>query len=203
MTQNKSDTIRVALKGAFMSVLLIISFLLPRIWEGNPTVSSFNTLLIVAILLIAANVVRATASLFSKSKAKLAAFSALMLLPVFNIAVACVQFVFADAVNPTAEWFTVLLVLFSLPVFCGLYFTLICIFHKKDRRFFALTAVLDAICILYVIVRLADKVIVASDAGGILSVISPWFSFVIYLLSLVFFIICIKVCGGTDENSDE
>ncbi len=200
MTQHKSDVIRASLKGALMSVLLIISFLLPRIWEGNTTASSFNTLLIVAILLIAASVVRATAALFERTMARIAVFSFLFLIPVFNIAVACVQFVFAEAVNPAPDWFTALLVLFSLPVFCCLYFTAICIFHKKDRRMLITVGVLDVTGVLYVIVRLADKVIVDAGAGEVLSLISPWFSFIIYLISLISFIICINSKGCAEEG---
>ena len=200
MTQQKSDCIRVALRGAFMSVLLIISFLLPRIWPGNSTVSSFNTLLIVLILLVCANVVKSTATLFENKRAKLIAFSVLFLYPVLNIAVVCFQFVFGESISTIAEWFTAILVLFSLPVFCCLYFTAVCIFHKKHKALVITTAALDVIGILYVIVRLADKVIVSSDAGGMLSAVSPWFSFVIYLVSLVCFIICINVIRCADAG---
>ena len=199
MTQQKSDGIRVTLKGAFMSVLLIVSFLLPRIWENNSIVSSLNTVLIVVILLLSTGVVRSTAALFEQKKAKLIAFSLLFLYPVLNIAVVCFQFVFADTVNPVADWFTAVLVLLSVPVFCCLYFSAVCVFHRRYKPLIVTTAFLDSFGIVYVIVRLADKVIVDSAAGGVLSAVSPWFSFAIYIISLACFIICAHSFRCTEE----
>ena len=52
ITQKKYSALP-GLTGCALSLLLIVSFFIPRIWEDNTTAESFNTVLIIVILCIA------------------------------------------------------------------------------------------------------------------------------------------------------
>ena len=140
MPQQNKLSIRPCVTGAFMSFLLIVSFFLPRIWEGNSTVGSVNTLLIVVIMFIAVRLVRETSELFGEHLWDNKMFLVLMAVPVFNLITAAVQFVVPDASFMLHPVFLTLLVVLSLPVFCCCYFTVMRFRFRGDRRL-AITSV--------------------------------------------------------------
>ena len=202
MIEQKKLSMKPGLIGCFISVLLIVSFFLPRIWEQNITVESFNTVLIVIIMCLCVHLIRITSSLFFDHVWKNIGFTVLWLIPVFNLVVTASQFIWGNIEFMHTPVFMTLLILFSLPAFCCYYFTVIWLFCKRDKKLMITTSVLDAIGLLYCFIRLADKVILPAfqDTGhNIASLVesmvsfSPMFSLIIYVLSFVNFIICANV----------
>ena len=129
-------------------------------------------------------------------------FPLLMSVPVFNLLIAATQFVMKDAKFMLHPVFLTLLVISSLPAFCCYYFTAMWVNFKRDRRLYITTAVVDAVGLLYILIRLSDKVIIPalSLQGNEISLmidklasLSPWFSLVIYIISFANFIICAKI----------
>ena len=75
-----------------MSLLLIVSFFLPRIWEGNSTVGSLNTVLIVVIICLAAKLIKQTSELYGELLWSHRIFPVLMSVPAFSLIITAVQF---------------------------------------------------------------------------------------------------------------
>lgn len=210
MIEQKKFSSKPGFIGCFISVLLIVSFLLPRLWEQNKTVESFNTVLIVVILCLSVHLIRITSSLFFDHVWKNVGFTVLFLIPVFNLIVTASQFIWGSLDFMHSPIFLTLLILFSLPAFCCYYFTVIWLFCKRDKNLMIITTLLDAVGLIYCFIRLADKVIlpVFQNAGhNITSMVSsmvsfsPLFSFIIYILSFVSFIICAKLFNGDRKQN--
>ena len=207
--QNKFSA-KPGITGAFMSLLLIVSFFLPRIWAGNNTVDSVNTIIIVIILGLAAKLVKDTSELYGEHLWVNKIFPVLMSVPVFNILITAVQFVVPSATFMLHPVFLTLLVISSLPAFCCYYFTAMWLNFKRDRRLMITTIIVDAAGLLYILIRLADRVVIPalslqgneiSDIIDRLVSFSPWASLLIYLLSFANFIICAKVFSETEETT--
>jgi len=210
MPKQKKFSIMPGVTGAFMSFLLIVSFFLPRIWEGNSTVGSLNTVLIVVILCLAAKLIKETSALYGEHLWNNKIFPVLMCVPIFNIIVTAVQFVLPEASFMLHPVFLTLLVISSLPAFCCYYFTAMWLNFKRDRRLVITSVILNIAGLLYILIRLFDRVIIPalslqgneiSDIVDKLASFSPWFSLLIYLLSFANFIICAKVFSETDEKT--
>ncbi len=206
--QNKFSRIP-GITGAVMSLLLIVSFFLPRIWEGNSTVGSLNTVIIVVIMCLAAKLVKETSELYGEHLWNNKIFPVLMSVPVFNIIITAVQFVVPDASFMLHPVFLTLLVISSLPAFCCYYFTAMWLHFKRDRRLIITSAIVDCTGLVYILIRLSDKVFIPalslqgneiSDMVDKMVSFSPWFSLVIYLLSFANFIICASVFSETGEK---
>lgn len=212
MPQQNKFSIKPGVTGAFMSLLLIVSFFLPRIWQNNSTVESLNTVLIIVIMCLAAKLVKETSELYGEHLWNNKIFPVLMSVPVFNIIITAVQFVVPDASFMLHPVFLTLLVISSLPAFCCYYFTAMWLHFKRDRRLFITTVILDVAGLIYILIRLSDKVIspALSLQGNEISVMvdklvsfSPLFSLIIYLISLANFIICAKVFNETDSTTEK
>ncbi len=211
MLEQKKISNRSGFVGCFMSVLLVVSFFLPRIWVDNPTVNSFNTVLIVVILCLAVHLVRITSALFFEHVWNNLRFSFLWLIPVFNLLVTASQFIWGSMTFMQSPVFLTLLVMFSLPAFCCYYFSVISFFCVKEKRLKISTCILDAAGLLYVLIRLADKVFLplfekmGNDIASLIETlfsVSPWFSLVVYCLSFFSFIICAKCLNGAKTVSE-
>lgn len=211
MPSQKYFSIKPGITGALMSVLLTVSFFLPRIWEGNSTVGSLNTVIIIVIMCLAAKLVLETAHLYGEHLWSHKIFPMLMSVPVFNIVITAVQFVLPDAGFMLHPVFLTLLIISSLPAFCCYYFNAVLIHFRRDRRLLITTAILDVAGFMYILIRLLDKVILPalSLTGNEISAIvdklvsfSPWFSLVVYLLSFANFIICAKIFSETDGKTE-
>ncbi len=199
MIEQKKYGIKPGLTGCFMSVLLIVSFFLPRIWENNSTVESFNTILIVVILCLAVHLVRITSALFFEHVWNNIGFVILWLAPVCNLIIAACQFIWEDLAFMQGSLFTAFLILFSLPAFCCYYFTVIWLFCVRNKALTVCATVLDAIGMIYILIRLADRVLlpllentgkeITAFVDSMVS-LSPMFSLAIYVLSFINFIIC-------------
>ena len=206
MIEQKKYSIKPGFIGCFMSVLLIVSFLLPRIWDKNATVDSFNTILIVIIMCLAIHLVRNTSSLFFDHVWNNFGFTVLWLIPVSNLVITACQFIWEDLAFMQGSLFTAFLILFSLPSFCCYYFTVLWIFCIRDKVLMITSTVLDAIGLFYILVRFADRVFLPllENAGAEITVFvesmisfSPMFSFAIYVLSFINFIICAKLFSSS------
>ncbi len=193
-----------------MSLLLIVSFFLPRIWEGNSTVGSLNTVLIVVIICLAAKLIKQTSELYGEHLWCNRIFPVLMSVPVFSLIITAVQFVIPNASFMLHPVFITLLIISSLPAFCCYYFTAMWLNFKRDRRLVITSVILNIAGLLYILIRLFDRVIIPalslqgneiSDIVDKLASFSPWFSLLIYLLSFANFIICAKVFSETDEKT--
>ena len=198
MIEQKKFSIKPGLVGCFMSVLLIVSFLLPRIWDKNATVESFNTILIVIIMCLAIHLVRGTSSLFFDHVWNNIGFTVLWLIPVSNLVITACQFVWDDLAFMQGSLFTAFLILFSLPAFCCYYFTVLWLFCIRDKLLMITSTVLDILGFIYILVRLADRVLLPllENAGTEITgfvdsmvSLSPLFSFAVYVLSFINFII--------------
>jgi hypothetical protein len=197
--------------GAFMSLLLVVSFFLPRIWEGNSTVGSLNTVLIVVIICLAAKLIKQTSELYGDLLWNHRIFPVLMSVPVFNLLITAVQFVVPNASFMLHPVFITLLIISSLPAFCCYYFTAMWLHFKRDRRLVITSLIVDVVGLMYILIRLFDRVIIPLlplQGNEIFSLVdklvslSPWFSLLIYLLSFANFIICAKVFSETDIISE-
>lgn len=196
--------------GAFMSLLLIVSFFLPRIWKGNNTVDSVNTIIIVGILILAVKLIKQTSELYGEHLWVNKIFPLIMSVPVFNLLITAVQFVLPNASFMLHPVFLSLLIIASLPAFCCYYFTAMWLNFKRDKRLMITTVIVDAAGLIYIIIRLADRVIIPalslqgneiSQLVDKLVSLSPWVSLLIYLLSFANFIICAKVFSETEETT--
>ncbi len=210
MIEQKKYSIKPGLIGCFMSVLLIVSFFLPRIWKNDPTVESFNTILIVITMCLAVHLIRITSLLFYEHVWNNIGFTVLWLIPVTNLIIAGCQFVWEDIPFMQGSLFTAFLIIFSLPAFCCYYFTVIWLFCIRDRILTVSTTILDAVGLIYILIRFADRVIlpvIENTGTQIVSFIhtmvsfSPMFSLIVYLLSFVNFIICAKLFNSVQKNS--
>ncbi len=210
MPQQNKFSIKPGVTGAVMSLLLIVSFFLPRIWEGNSTVGSVNTIIIVVIMYLAARLIKETSELYGEHLWNNKIFLLLMSVPVFNIIITAVQFVVPNASFMLHPVFLTLLVISSLPAFCCYYFTAMLLNFKRDKRLVITSAIVDCAGLLYILIRLSDRVIIPalSLQGNEISEIvdklvsfSPWVSLLIYLLSFANFIICAKVFSETDQKT--
>lgn len=199
--QTKYDS-KPGLIGCFISVLLVVSFFLPRLWQNNSSVESFNTVLIVVIMCLCVHLVRITSSMYFKHVWNNIGFSILWLLPVFNLIVTACQFIWDELTFMTKPIFLLLLILFSLPSFCCYYFNVVIIFCKRNLRLIISTIILDIIWFLYVLIRVGDRVLlpVFTSFGNEITPyidnlisLSPVFSLIIYILALINFIICAKL----------
>ncbi len=211
MKEQKKFSAQPTLIGCFMSVLLIISFFLPRIWQNNSTVESFNTVLIVVILCIGVHLVRKTSSLFYSHVWNNIGFILLWLIPVINLIITACQFVWGNLAFMQHPLFTALLVLISLPAFCCYFFTLIWLFYKKNKTLLISTAVLDIVGLIYILIRLTDRSVLpfVETAGHEVTVlveklfsVSPYFSLIIYILAFVNYIICAKLFFAPINKSE-
>ncbi|MBR3767881.1 MAG: hypothetical protein IKL10_06535 [Clostridia bacterium] len=197
--------------GSFMSVLLIVSFFLPRIWQNDSTVESLNTVLIVIILCLAVHLVRITSSLFFEHVWNNIGYTVLWLLPVLNLIVTACQFVWENLAFMQSPLFISFLVLFSLPSFCCYYFTVIILFCKRNTALIISTVLLDIIGFIYCFIRLADRVFLPAAVNmghetasiiELMASLSPWFSLIIYILSFINFIICAKLFNSVLTASE-
>ncbi len=211
MPQQNKFSMKPGITGALMSLLLIVSFFLPRIWANNATVESLNTVIIVVILWFAAKLIKETSELYGEHLWNNKIFPVLMAVPVFNLIVTALQFVIPDASFMLHPVFSALLVISSLPAFCCYYFTAMWLHFKRDKRLIITTVIVDGAGLFYVLIRLADRVIIPalsllgteiSDVVDKLVSLSPWFSLVIYLLSFANFIICAKIFSETDSKAE-
>ena len=202
MPQQIKFSMKPGLTGAFMSLLLIVSFFLPRIWEGNTTVGSINTILIVVIMCLAAKLIKDTSTLYGEHLWVNKIFPVLISVPVFNLIVTAVQFVVPDAQILQHPVFLGLLVIASLPAFCCYYFTAMWLHFKRDKRLVITSAIVDAAGLVYILIRLSDRVVIpalmlqGNEIDALVDSLvsfSPWFSLVVYILSLANFIICAGV----------
>ncbi len=197
--------------GAFMSLLLIVSFFLPRIWEGNSTVGSINTIIIVGILILAVKLIKQTSELYGEHLWVNKIFPVLMSVPVFNLLITAVQFVVPNASFMLHPVFLSLLIIASLPAFCCYYFTAMWLNFRRDKRLLVTTIIVDAAGLLYILIRLFDKVIIpalsiqGNEIPGLahkLFSVSPLFSLIIYVLSFANFIICARVFNEPDVKTE-
>ena len=211
MPQQIKFSIKPGLTGAFMSMLLIVSFFLPRIWEGNTAVGSINTILIVVIMCLAAKLIKDTSMLYGEHLWVNKIFPVLMSVPVFNLIVTAVQFVVPDAQILQHPVFLGLLVIASLPAFCCYYFTAMWLHFKRDKRLVITSAIVDAAGLLYILIRLSDRVVIpalmlqGNEIDALVDRLvsfSPWFSLVVYILSLANFIICAGVFNEPEGKTD-
>ncbi len=211
MPQQIKFSIKPGLTGSVMSLLLIASFFLPRVWEGNSTVGSLNTVIIVVILCLAAKLIKQTSELFGEHLWNHRIFPVLMCVPVFNLIIAAVQFVLPNASFMLHPVFVTLLIIFSLPVFCCYYFTAMWLNFRRDKRLLVTTIIVDAAGLLYILIRLFDKVIIpalsiqGNEIPGLahkLFSVSPLFSLIIYVLSFANFIICARVFNEPDVKTE-
>ncbi len=211
MPQQNKFSIKPGLTGAFMSLLLIVSFFLPRIWEGNTTVGSINTILIVVIMCLAAKLIKETSMLYGEHLWVNKIFPVLLSVPVFNLIVTAVQFVVPKAQILQHPVFLSLLVISSLPAFCCYYFTAMWLHFKRDKRLVITSAIVDAAGLLYILIRLSDRVVIPSlmlqgnEIGALVGGLvpfSPWFSLMVYMLSFANFIICAKVFNEPEGKNE-
>ena len=211
MPQQIKFSMKPGLTGAFMSLLLIVSFFLPRIWEGNTTVGSINTLLIVVIMCLAAKLIKDTSTLYGEHLWVNKIFPVLMSVPVFNLIVTAVQFVVPDAQILQHPVFLGLLVIASLPAFCCYYFTAMWLHFKRDKRLVITSAIVDAAGLVYILIRLSDRVVIpalmlqGNEIDALVDRLvsfSPWFSLVVYILSLANFIICAGVFNEPEGKTE-
>ncbi len=211
MPEQRKKSMIPGIIGCVISVLLVISFFLPKFRYGSPNVDAINNILVIAILCISVHMVRRTSALFNEHVWHKPEFLALWAIPVMNLLVAAVQLVWDSQVIARNVLFNVFLIIISLPAFCCYYFSVLQK-YKKDRLFRIITLILDSTGILYFIARLTDKIILplmmvsGHDVRNIIGVVeelSPVFSFVIYILSFVNFIICIKLFSGANEQKAE
>ena len=210
MPQQKHFSIMPGLTGVFMSLLLTVSFFLPRIWQGNTTVGSINTVLIVVIMCLAVKLIKETSLLYGEHLWVNKIFPLLTMVPVFNLIVTAIQFVVPTAGFLQHPVFLGLLVIASLPALCCYYFTAMWLNFKRDRRLMITTVIVDAAGLIYMIIRLSDRVVIpalllqgheiAALVDKLIS-FSPWFSLVVYILSLANFIICAKVFNEPDVKT--
>ena len=211
MPQQNKFSIKPGLTGAFMSLLLIVSFFLPRIWEGNTTVGSINTILIVVIMCLAAKLIKETSMLYGEHLWVNKIFPVLLSVPVFNLIVTAVQFVVPKAEILQHPVFLSLLVISSLPAFCCYYFTAMWLHFKRDKRLVITSAIVDAAGLLYILIRLSDRVVIPAlmlQGNEITALVdrltsfSPWFSLMVYMLSFANFIICAKVFNEPEGKTE-
>lgn len=204
MVEQKKFSTKPGISGCIMSVLLVISFFLPRIWKNNVTVESINTVLIIIILCFAVHIVRSTSSLFFEHVWQNIGFTVLWGIPVFNLLVIASQFIWGNLAFMQTPLFTAFLIMFSVPAFCCYYFTALWVFCRREKTLMLSTTVLDIIGLIYCLIRLTDLVFLPlfSNAGKDITdfvesmvSLSPLFSLIIYVLSLVNFVICASVFG--------
>lgn len=209
MTEQRKQSTVPGVIGCVISVFLVISFLLPRIWDQNPKIEAANNILVIAILCLSVHMVRRTSALFVEHVWHKAGFLILWAIPVMNLLVIAIQLVWDNPVISRNVIFNIFLLLISLPAFCCYYFSVLQIYCKKDSLFRAITLILDGTGILYFIMRLTDKIILplmmvsGHNVRSIIEVVeklSPYFYFAIYILTFVNFIICIKLLSGAKEN---
>ena len=212
MLEQKRYSMRPGITGAFMSFLLIVSFFLPRIWKSNQTVESFNSVLIIIILCIAVHLVRVTCSLFKEHVWDNVGFSVLWLLPVFNLVVTAAQFIWGETQLFVHPFFVALLVLLSLPAFCCYFFNVIWLFCKRDKTLMIGASILNAVGLIYILIRLADKVFLPLAEGTGVEIaafiefmvsLSPWISLAVYVFSFICFVICSVLFGSPKINAEE
>ncbi len=208
MLEQKRYSVKPGLVGAFMSLLLIVSFFLPRIWQNNKTVESFNSVLIIIILCLAIHLVRVTCSLFVEHVWNNIGFTVLWLLPVFNLLVTASQFIWGDLAFFTHPAFVSCLILFSLPAFCCYYFNVIWYYCKRDKTLMITAGILDAVGLVYILIRMTDRVILPLAAGtgkeiaGFIEFmfsLSPWISLSLYVLAFISFVISARVFGVEEK----
>lgn len=199
MNERRKQNLQPAIIGCIMSLLLIVSFFLPRLWQGNQQVESINTLLIISILCIAIHLVRKTSFVFYPHVWKSIGFTVLLLIPVFNLLVAACQFVWGELAFMQHPLFIGFLVLFSLPAFCCYFFTVLLLYCIKDKKLLISSSVLNAFGFIYILIRLADRSVLPmfehagreiADLASKLFSVSPYFSLLIYILTFINFIIC-------------
>lgn len=211
MPQQNKYSAKPGITGAMMSVLLTVSFFLPRIWQNNSTAQSLNTVIIVVILCLAVKLVNDTAELYGEHLWSNRIFPLLMAVPVFNLIITAIQFVVPDADFMLHPVFLSLIVIASLPAFCCYYFTAMWLHFKRDKRLVITSAIVDAAGLCYILIRLADRVIIPalslqgnniSEMVDKLVSLSPWFSLIIYILSFANFIICAKLFSETEAVTE-
>ncbi len=209
MLEQKRYNAKPGIVGAFMSILLIVSFFLPRIWTNNKTVESFNSVLIIIILCLAVHLVRITCSLFVDHVWNNIGFSVLWLLPVFNLIVTASQFIWGELELFVHPVFVSFLVLFSLPAFCCYFFNVIWFFCKRDKALMISTGILDAVGLIYILIRLADRVFLplAVDTGKEIASfvefmfsLSPWISLAVYVFAFISFVICARLFSSSEKT---
>lgn len=208
MNKPKNNIMPVVI-GCIISVFLIVSFFLPRIWEGNATVESFNTVFVVCILCLCVHLVRKTSSVFYKHVWNNLWFSVLWLIPVVNLIIIACQFIWADIAFMQHPVFSGFLVLISLPAFCCYFFSVLFFVSGRDKKLLVSNILIDCAGGFYILFRLFDRslfplvetfgVDVTNFVEKMFSV-SSYGSLVIYILALVNFIIFAKLFERTDDN---
>lgn len=209
MTEQRKKSAIPGIVGCIISALLVVSFLLPRVWYANPKVDAINNILVIVILCLSVHMVRKTSDMFVEHVWKKTTFLVMLSIPVINLLVTAIQLVWNNPAISRNVLFNVFLLFISLPVFLCYYFSVLQK-YTKNKLFRIISLILDIAGILYFVIRLADKIILplamvaGYDLRSIVNVaesLSPWFSFVIYILSFVSFIICIKLFSGAKEKT--
>lgn len=195
--------------GCMVSSMLIVSFFLSLCFSNVKEVTSFNSILVLLILCLSIHLVRKTSSLFFDHVWRSIPLVILWLIPVANLVFSACQFIWNDISIWTNPFFDVLLVVFSLPAFCCYYFTVISLFFYRDKSIMISTLVLDIVGLCYCPLRILHSlfyvehglIINVPDFLETLIADSRWFSFVIYILAFVNFIICARLFSGKSVNT--
>ncbi|MBQ9718269.1 MAG: hypothetical protein IJV76_09770, partial [Clostridia bacterium] len=154
------------------------------------------------ILCFAVHIVRGTSALFFDHVWKNIGFSILWGIPVFNLLVVASQFIWGNPAFMQTPLFTAFLIMLSVPAFCCYYFTVLWLFCRREKSLMVSTTILDAVGLVYCLIRLADLVFLPlfTNAGKDITdfvesmvSLSPIFSLIIYVLSIVNFAICAKI----------
>lgn len=209
MSQQIKKSVKPGVLGCLISLLLVVSFFLPRIKNADSSINAINTVLIIVILCLSVHLVRITSSMFFPHVWKNVGFSVLLIIPIVYLLVIAVQFILSQAVFFETIAFNVFLILISFPMFCCYYFSVLRLFSKENKTLKIMTVIIDIVGVVYCFIRLTDKVFIPLALVGtnditviseIYNLISPYFSLCIYSLSFVNFIICAKHFGGTDKR---
>lgn len=208
MNKIKSNILPVII-GCVISIFLIVSFFLPRIWAGNITVESFNTVLVVITLCLSVHLVRKTSAIFYKNVWNSPFFTMLLLIPVLNLIIIACQFIWGELTFFSHPFFSGVLVLVSLPAFCCYYFSVLFFLTKKKKNLLLSNILLDLAGGIYIIFRLVDRslfpiaeiygVEIAAFIEKLFSA-SSYASLVVYVLAFINFIICGKILAGAEQN---
>lgn len=208
MNKQKSNFLPVII-GSIISVFLIVSFFLPRIWQGNVTVESFNTVLVVGILCLCVHLVRKTSAVFYRHVWHSPLFTALWLIPVINLIIIACQFIWGNLLFMQHPVFSGFLVLISLPAFCCYFFSVLFFVCRRDKKLLISNILLDCAGGFYILFRLFDRsVFPLVEAFGVeianfvekMFSISSYASLVVYILAFVNFIICADLFNRVDEQ---
>lgn len=147
--------------GCAVSLMLIASFFITNFSFGSLRIQAINNVLVIAVMCAVIHLVRRTSALNNTHVWDDPALVFIWCIPVFNLLITAIQFfggIFSQIL--TGYFFTVIMILFSLPLFFVHYFVYIPkkVFDKDG--FLKVTMLL--LCIvtgIYAVLRICDKVI--------------------------------------------